>query len=98
VNPAIGVLTNVMCAVLQNGLWGQGQMLPICTPCAIVAKERLKKHDDYAMMCFFIGYRYEQGSYRVWGPKRQVVDMAEALFLVGGSWQTCVEAPLSILL
>ena len=47
-------------------------------------------------MCLFVGYQYERGGYRVWDPKRQVVDMAEALFSVEGSWQKYVEAPLSI--
>jgi len=94
--PVIGVLTNVMHAALQNGLWGKARCHPFGMPCTIVAKEQLKKLDDHVTMCFFIGYKYEQGSYRVWDPKRQVVDMAEALFSVGGSWQKYVEAPLSI--
>ena len=43
-------------------------------PCAIVEpKERLRKLDDRASMCFFIGYKYEGGGYRVWDPKRRVV-------------------------
>jgi len=43
-------------------------------PCAIVElKEWLKKLDDRATVCFFVGYKYEGGSYRVWDPKRQVV-------------------------
>ena len=49
----------------------------------------MKKRDDYAMMCFFIGYRYERGGYRVWDPKRRVVDMAEALFLRGFAANVC---------
>ena len=43
-------------------------------PCAIVEpKERLKKLDDRATMCFFVGYKYEGGGYRVWDPKRRVI-------------------------
>ena len=43
-------------------------------PCAIVEpKERLRKLDDRATMCFFVGYKYEGGGYRVWDPKRRVV-------------------------
>ena len=43
-------------------------------PCAIVEpKERLRKLDDRATMCFFVGYNYEGGGYRVWDPKKRVV-------------------------
>ena len=50
-------------------------------PCAIVEpKEWLKKLDDRATMCFFVGYKYEGGGYRVWDPKRQVVVELETLF------------------
>jgi transposase InsO family protein len=43
-------------------------------PCAIVEpQQRLKKLDDRATMCFFVGYKYEGGGYRVWDPKRRVV-------------------------
>ena len=66
-------------------------------PCAIIAKERLNKLDDHATMCFFVGYKYERGGYRVWDPKRRIIDMVEARFVVGGSRQKYVEAPLSIL-
>jgi len=51
-------------------------------PCAIVEpKERLKKIDDRATMCFFVGYKYEGGGYRVWDPKRQVVVESRHYFL-----------------
>ena len=42
-------------------------------PCAVVEpSELLKKLDNRAKMCFFVGYKY-QGGYRVWDPKRRVV-------------------------
>jgi len=60
-------------------------------PCAIIeVKERLKKLDDLATMCHFVGYKYERGGYRVWDPKGRVVNMAEAL-------RRYAEARLSIL-
>jgi len=50
-------------------------------PCAIVElKEWLKKLDDRVTMCFFMGYKYEGGGYRVWDLKRQVVVKLETLF------------------
>jgi len=36
-------------------------------------KERLRKLDDRATMCFFMGYKHEGSDYRVWDPERQVV-------------------------
>jgi transposase InsO family protein len=43
-------------------------------PCAVVEpSEKLKKLDDRASMCFFVGYKYGGGGYRVWDPKRKVV-------------------------
>ena len=51
-------------------------------PCTIVEpKERLKKVDERATMCFFVGYKYEGGGYRVWDPKRQVVVESRHYFL-----------------
>ena len=42
-------------------------------PCAVVEPlEKLKKLDDRAAMCFFVGYKYD-GGYRVWDPKKRVV-------------------------
>ena len=35
--------------------------------------ERLRKLDDRATMCSFVGSKYEGGSYRVWDLKRRVV-------------------------
>jgi len=32
--------------------------------------EKLKKLDDRATMCFFVGYKYD-GGYRVWDPKKR---------------------------
>ena len=43
-------------------------------PCAIVElSEKLRKLDDRARMCVFIGYKYGGGGYRVWDPRRSVV-------------------------
>ena len=42
--------------------------------CAIVEpKERLRKIDDRTTMCFFVGYKYNGGGYKVWDLKRRVV-------------------------
>ena len=49
----------------------------LCTfraPCVIVEPQhKLKKLDDRASMCFFVGYKYSGGGYWVWDLKRQVV-------------------------
>jgi len=51
-------------------------------PCAIVElKERLRKLEDRATMCFFVGYKYDGGGYRVWDPKRRVVAESRDCFL-----------------
>ena len=43
-------------------------------PCAIVEpSEKLRKLDDHARMCVFVGYKYGGGGYRVWDPRRSVV-------------------------
>ena len=98
---ATGVITSATRAVLRNGLWGKARCRPLAhirPPCAIVeAKEQLKKLDNHVTMHFFVGYKYERGGYRVWGPKRRVIDVAEVLFLVGGSRRKYAEAPLGIL-
>ena len=44
----------------------------ICHP-LVEPTERLRKLDDRATMCFFVGYKYEGGGYRVRDPKRQVI-------------------------
>jgi len=33
----------------------------------------LKKLDAWSRMCFFVGYKYEGGGYRVWDPRKGVV-------------------------
>src|SRR5882757_4515829 len=43
-------------------------------PCAVVEpSELVRKLDDRLRMCFFVGYKYEGGGYRVWDPKCRVV-------------------------
>ena len=43
-------------------------------PCAIVQPAvKLKKLDDRTNMCFFLGYKYGGGGYRVWRPEMKVV-------------------------
>jgi len=43
-------------------------------PCSIVEPlVKLKKLDERARMCFFVGYKYGGGGYRVWDPKGKVV-------------------------
>ena len=43
-------------------------------PCAIVnPSEKLRKLDDRASMCVFVGYKYGGGGYRVWDPKKSIV-------------------------
>ena len=42
--------------------------------CAIAEPSaRLKKLDDRARFCVFVGYKYGGGGYRVWDPEREVV-------------------------
>ena len=33
----------------------------------------MRKLDDRATICFFVGYKYEGGGYLVWDPKRRAV-------------------------
>lgn len=44
-------------------------------PCANIVEPgaKLKKLDDRATMCFFGGYKYGGGGYRVWDPRKSVV-------------------------
>ena len=43
-------------------------------PCSIVEPlKKLKKLDDWVRMCFFVGYKYGGGGYRVWDPKGKAV-------------------------
>ena len=43
-------------------------------PCAIVSpSEKLRKLDDRASMCVFVGYKYGGGGYRVWDPRRSIM-------------------------
>ena len=54
-------------------------------PCATVEpKERLRKLDDRTTMCFFVGYKYAGGGYRVWDPKRRAVVESRGLVLFEG--------------
>ena len=68
----------------------------LCTfrvPCTIIEpKEWLKKLDDSMTMCFFMGYKYKGGSYRVWDLKRQVVVKLETLFSLR---KACCHPPLT---
>ena len=43
-------------------------------PCAIVSlSEKLKKLDDWASMCVFVGYKYGGGGYRVWDLRKSIM-------------------------
>src|SRR6267154_1452795 len=55
-------------------------------PCAIVEPaEKLKKLDDRARMCFFVGYKYSGGGYRVWDPaKKVIVESRDVVFFEDG--------------
>jgi transposase InsO family protein len=55
-------------------------------PCAVIEpSEKLKKLDDRATMCFFVGYKYGGGGYRVWDPKRKVVvESRDVIFFEDG--------------
>ena len=52
-------------------------------------KERLRKLEDRATMCFFAGCKYDGGGYRVWDLKRRVV--AESKDIVFSSVATTLE-------
>ena len=58
-------------------------------PCSIVEPlEKLKKLDDRAKMCFFVGYKYGGGGYRVWDPKgKVVVESRDILFYAAAHTQ-----------
>ena len=46
--------------------------------CAIVElTERLRKLDDRAIICFFVGYKYEGGGYRVSDLKGELLSSAK---------------------
>jgi len=55
-------------------------------PCSIVEPlVKLKKLDERARMCFFVGYKYGGGGYRVWDPKgKVVVESRDILFYEDG--------------
>jgi len=55
-------------------------------PCAIVEpKEWLRKLDDRATMCYFVGHKYDGGGYRVRDPKgRVVVESKDIVFFEDG--------------
>ena len=45
------------------------------SPCAIVEPgAKLQNLDDCAIMCVFIGYKYGGGGYRVWDPRKSIVN------------------------
>ena len=45
------------------------------SPCAIVEPgAKLRNLDDRAIMCVFIGYKYGGGGYRVWDPRKSMVN------------------------
>jgi hypothetical protein len=54
--------------------------------CAVIKpSKKLKKLDDHAMMCFFVGYKYSGGGYRVWDPKHKaVVESRDVIFFEDG--------------
>ena len=74
----------------QRGHWAVVRHLPDVShlpafgaPFAIVEPtERLRKLYNRATICFFVGYKYEGGGYRVWDPKRRVVVESRDLVFV----------------
>ena len=53
-------------------------------PCSIVEPlEKLRKLDDQASICYFVGYQYGGGGYRVWDPK-VVVESMDGVFFEDG--------------
>ena len=63
-----------------SDLWAFG------APCAIVQPViKLKKLDDRANMCFFLGYKYSGGGYRVWRLEiKMVVKARDVVFFEEG--------------
>ena len=61
-------------------------------PCAIVEPSaKLKKLDDRARFCVFVGYMYGSGGYRVWDPDRDVVvELRDVVFFQDGLWKRCL--------
>ena len=55
-------------------------------PCAIVLPVvKLRKLDDRMNMCFFLGYKYSSGGYRVWRPEiKMVVKARDVVFFEEG--------------
>jgi len=55
-------------------------------PCTIAEPSaRLKKLDDRASFCVFVGYKYSGGSYHVWDPEREVVvELWDVIFFEDG--------------
>ena len=55
-------------------------------PCTIVQPAiKLKRLDDRAMMCLFLGYKYDGRGYRVWCPERRVVvEVRDVIFFEDG--------------
>jgi hypothetical protein len=55
-------------------------------PCAVVEPAaKLKKLDDWVVMCVFVGYKYSGGGYRVWDPRKSaVVECRDIMFFEDG--------------
>ena len=61
-------------------LWAFGALCAIAEPSA-----KLKKLDDHARFCVFVGYKYGGGGYRIWDPEREVVvESQDVIFFEGG--------------
>ena len=60
---------------------------------------KLKKLDNHLSMCFFVGYKYGGGGYRVWDLKKHtVVEMHNIVFFKGGLPAPLLhEAPMPIM-
>jgi len=49
---------------------------------------KLKKLDDHARFCVFVGYKYRGGGYHVWDPEREVVvESQDIVFFEGSLWK-----------
>src|SRR5258706_6870592 len=61
---------------------------PTCVPSArpiVEPAEKLRKLDNRARMCFFVGYKYSGGGYRVCDPeKKAIVEYRDVAFFEDG--------------